>query len=526
MKYSAIGAHIYAGGFTVGVSRHFDVLAHLEHNGYGAEVVKMNFPGLPIYPGGPSTWPSSWPRGQGRPRFLYANPPCAIWSSAGKGVHGKWVNDPRLQVHHDIMNYAMDVVTPDVVAIESVPPSFTEGRRHVDNLIAKAADNGYSSTIVMHDAKYLGVAQRRSRIFYIFHKVSMEWELPSFDDAPTVRDVFRKLSKKKTRGFDPTLNIAPSDRILLERAAPGEKFRQVYDRMHPDPQRGARGQKLGSPSFLDQRIPWDKPSPVIIANKLYHPEEDRYLTQEELAALSSFPPNYLWPIGKSADISGFMSRGVMPNVGDWLARCVATALDRGKRPNKITSELLDFTKPPGSIRDLVTAEPTFHREDNDMPKKTVVASTQATQPPDREPSEGSGAYMRRLLINGWTDDPILAAVHRQFPGSKATKSDVSYNKNKLKKEGMPSGGMPVAVAQPKAPPKTVKGQIDLPWEQGAKPAKAAAPSRTEAEALHPFAAVRGRISALRRVPPTRATVEALVALATAVMDHIEKLAGD
>jgi hypothetical protein len=48
--------------------------------------------------------------------------------------------------------------------------------------------------------------------------------------------------------------------------------------------------------------------------------------------------------------------------------------------------------------------------------------------------EGVGAYIRRLLVLGASSEAILERVHAQFPGSKATKADVAYNKHKLKKD--------------------------------------------------------------------------------------------
>jgi hypothetical protein len=57
--------------------------------------------------------------------------------------------------------------------------------------------------------------------------------------------------------------------------------------------------------------------------------------------------------------------------------------------------------------------------------------------PRRTDGEGSGAYIRRLLVAGHLDtDAILEAVHAQFPGSKAKASDVAWNKGKLKKDGV------------------------------------------------------------------------------------------
>ena len=342
--FNAIGAHIYAGGFTVGVSKYFNVLAHLEHAAYGKEVVELNFPGLPVHAGGPGSWPKSWPKGSARPRFLYANPPCAIWSGASAGRSTHWKDDPRLQAHHDIFNYGLGLEV-DVMAIESVTAAFTKGREHVDGLIEAAAKEGYSATIVLHDARWLGVPQIRKRVFLTFHRVEIPWQTPEPHEAPTVRQALRGLPKK-TSGYDTTM--PPKSLALALHCGPGGRLKTAFDELYPNPETNHLGKIAGRPSFLESRAPWDKPAGVVIAGKMIHPDQPRYMNQEELAAICSFPPTYKWPKQGFADISGYMSRGVMPKVGEWLAENVYRAIEKGKRTNEQTSTVFDATHLPSS----------------------------------------------------------------------------------------------------------------------------------------------------------------------------------
>lgn len=353
--HKALGAHIYAGGFTVGVSKHFDVVGHLEHAAYGKEVVELNFPGLPVVAGGPAAWKpfiDALPRGHNRVRFLIANPPCALWASSSHGRSTAWHEDPRLQLHHDVMTLLPDV-EPDVMAVESVPPFFTKGRSHVDRLIADAKKLGYSSTVVKHDAKWMGVPQARKRVFLVFHRVAIDWDLPAFDRVVTVREAFRGLPKK-TKGYDPSLPKYYAHDLVAE-TPPGHTLRDTFDRKYPNAPRGENGNVIGRPSFLDIRFPWDAPGPIVIGGKSLHPDQPRFLNQEELAAICSFPQDYKWPSSSFGDISSLMSRGVMPKVGEWLAENVARALDEGKRLNQEVTELVDAYGPPGTIEDLPVA---------------------------------------------------------------------------------------------------------------------------------------------------------------------------
>jgi hypothetical protein len=112
--------------------------------------------------------------------------------------------------------------------------------------------------------------------------------------------------------------------------------------------------------------------------------------------------------------------------------------------------------------------------------------------PDREANEGSGAYIRRLLALGAQADAILMRVHAQFPGSKATASDVAYNKAKLRKEGV-------------AAPKYQAVEAPTPAQTAKTPDDAAA-----------FAVLRARIM-------RKAASPALAALLNLAVDLIEKL---
>jgi hypothetical protein len=49
---------------------------------------------------------------------------------------------------------------------------------------------------------------------------------------------------------------------------------------------------------------------------------------------------------------------------------------------------------------------------------------------------GSGARIRELILKGWDNEKILATIHKEFPGSKAKASDVSWNKGKLRRDGV------------------------------------------------------------------------------------------
>ena len=189
--HNAIGYHTYAGGLAVGVARHFNLAGLGEHDGYGNAIKALNFPGVPLWDRY-DQWPKTRGKGAKAVPFIFSNPPCAIFSLASAGRSTTWQEDPRLQLWKDIVRLIPEV-QPDILAIESVVPAWIKGRQLIDGLAATAAGWGYSTTILLHNAKWLGAVQDRKRVFFIFHNIQAEWPEPNFDNYVTVRDAIGKV---------------------------------------------------------------------------------------------------------------------------------------------------------------------------------------------------------------------------------------------------------------------------------------------------------------------------------------------
>lgn len=54
----------------------------------------------------------------------------------------------------------------------------------------------------------------------------------------------------------------------------------------------------------------------------------------------------------------------------------------------------------------------------------------------KAPRETSGALIKQMILDGDDAETILAAVHKAFPDSAATKGDVSWNRWDLKRKGL------------------------------------------------------------------------------------------
>ena len=453
----AVGAFIFAGGFTLGVRRAgFDVAAVLEETDYGVAVARANQPDVPVYVGR-ERWPlDDLPRGDDLD-LLYGNPPCAAWSLASAAMTAAtratkdWRTDARVDCTRRHFSL-LEELRPRAWAWESVTQAFTKGRELVDDLTIRAAALGYSATYLLHDARWLGVPQTRKRFFCLFHRFRFDLEVTSLRwEEIACGEVLRGMNDP---GPPQRYHIARYE-DWLHKAAPGEAPRRAWERLNPPTTRRyhKNGFVVGRPPFTIRRPHPDRPSHTIM-HETVHPTEHRAMSVKELATLCGYPPDYEFPTGMGDH--SLVSRGVCPPVGEWLAREIARCAARDERDVEPVVQLIDVRKPPGIVERPVgthvwplTAKlrRTSATEIVRMAKprvtentRTAMIKTVALAPEDAfAPAldEGSGSYIRYLLLAGrWSTPEIVALVHTHYAGRKTTASDVSYNANILKRQGL------------------------------------------------------------------------------------------
>lgn len=86
------------------------------------------------------------------------------------------------------------------------------------------------------------------------------------------------------------------------------------------------------------------------------------------------------------------------------------------------------------IKERAREEPVQVRDKSPGRRRSKRAATPGSA--RRTPRLGIGAYTRELILAGkLSDDEIVTEVHKKFPQSKSTKSDVSWNRRKLRLTG-------------------------------------------------------------------------------------------
>lgn len=330
---NAIGVYIYAGGFSIGVKKNFDIVAHLEDpKPYGLNVINMNrekfWGGLSV-----QSFPDWAPD---KVDLLFANPPCAPFSNANTASFEKdgWRKDTRISCWHNAASYAIKNDIP-FVAIETVPQAYSKAPSFLIEKAEEFAFEGYQCHIFLHNAMFMGSCQNRPRLMFIATKKQLY--LYPYNSEPTVT-----VEEKLDGGYglvggddDFFVKCAMKYRELLPIIKPGERMRTAWERVNPPETRelNDRGQVRGRPTFGVKRLENKKQMNTIVGYTIVHPDEHRYLTVKEYQMLGDYPPDYNLP--KSQNSLSLVARGVSSMVGEWLGKTAKLTLEKNEEPDAI-----------------------------------------------------------------------------------------------------------------------------------------------------------------------------------------------
>lgn len=437
-KPTAVGAHIYAGGFAIGVMEHFDVLAHLEEWNFGVQTVRDNL-AITVHVGTPDQWPCD---SFNRVDFVYANPPCAAWSALSGGNTMSWVDDPRPQHWVNCLGL-LDRLEPTVFACESVRGIYKNGRSFLHPFILAARKKGYRATHVLCNGRDHGVPQNRPRYFLVLSRVDVAWQPTGLKKDVTIADVWRKGFKTNTVSD----KKAYADRYI-SRCVPGHDLRRTFNALHKNPQKRTQvvavqqGRTMevvrGRPPFAVKRLRgMDALAHVVTGSRhLIHPVEHRYLSVEEQAALCCYPRGYEFK-GTINQKYAQIAKAVMPPVAEYLARMVAAAIRAGKKNKVLDEEEITV------LRTCVEHRPADPYRGELLEWKPPAAPAKKVRAVRATPAagaagtavRGSGYRMREMIVKKMSNADILKVIRREFPDSKAKDSDVYWNKRKLAQQG-------------------------------------------------------------------------------------------
>ena len=206
--------------------------------------------------------------------------PCQGFSMAGNRV----ISDPRNSLYLEMLEIVKNV-KPDYVVMENVEGLRTMLDGKVETqIINDYKEIGYEINVTTLNAADYGVAQQRKRVIFIGNRIGNK----NYHPKPLY-----ELNNYKTLGsaIYKFMNIDEDKSI-----------NHVFTRHRKDMKKRLANVPEGSSLFKNysdswKKSPWDKPSCTIKENHgavNIHPKLPRVLTAREIAAIQSFPDDFIF----------------------------------------------------------------------------------------------------------------------------------------------------------------------------------------------------------------------------------------
>lgn len=206
--------------------------------------------------------------------------PCQGFSMAGNRV----VTDPRNSLYLEMLEIVKHI-QPDYVVMENVEGlrSMLDGKVEA-KIISDYKEAGYDINVTVLNSADYGVPQIRHRVIFIGNRHGV----PNFHPKPFVTpENYSTLGE----GIKRFMSIPENKQI-------NHIFTRHSEKMIEQIKALPEGQSLyGNYSDAWKKSPWDKPSCTVKENHggvNIHPKLPRVLTPRELAALQSFPDDFIF----------------------------------------------------------------------------------------------------------------------------------------------------------------------------------------------------------------------------------------
>lgn len=237
--------------------------------------------------------------------------PCQGFSMAGHRV----VADERNSLYREMLEI-VKTLQPDFVVMENV-----EGLRSMLNgkveakIISDYKEAGYDINVTVLNSADYGVAQVRRRVIFIGNRIGVK----NYHPKPLLTpDLYTTLGEGIKRFMTMPENKKINHIFTRHSAEMVEKIKNVPEGMS----------LYGNYSDAWKKSPWDKPSCTVKENHggvNLHPKLPRVLTPRELAALQSFPDDFIFKGSKKWQLVQ-IGNAVPPLLGKAIGVAVAKAL--------------------------------------------------------------------------------------------------------------------------------------------------------------------------------------------------------
>jgi site-specific DNA-cytosine methylase len=312
---------------------------------FGMNAQRLNFPEIT---GFRETWP--WDDEDLGETVVLSNPPCSVFSRQTQGATNKGVKSPKFRSHRRIMEYALGNHCA-ALAIESVEDAL----KAADEYAAYATKYRYFHFFVKLNAASFGIPQWRPRLWVVFFRSSDVGRLV-LTHEPVVRKIGSILQPLSEARVHPSTE---RDWIRIVKKFPvGFKWGEwrvhesvgafaptVAEFLKIKSNRAAINQACGTKHTYGTDLPHKLDphgfAPVLLANSLWL-ANGRLLSRIEYQRSMGFPDDWKWPASLEKDFREYLSKGVAPPVGTWIAQQMIANLEG-------TISQPDFTVGPGEV---------------------------------------------------------------------------------------------------------------------------------------------------------------------------------
>lgn len=239
--------------------------------------------------------------------------PCQGFSLAGNRV----VTDERNSLYYEMLKI-VDHIRPEYIVMENV-----EGLRSMLNgkieekIIADYKEIGYEINVTVLNSADYGVAQTRRRVIFVGNRIGGT----NYHPKPFMEN-YKTLGQEIER----FMNI-PEDKSI------NHIFSRHTEEMKERIMNVPEGMSLyGNYSDAWKKSPWNKPSCTVKENHggvNLHPKLPRVLTPRELAALQSFPDDFIFKGSKKWQLVQ-IGNAVPPLLGRAIGIAVQKALEENE----------------------------------------------------------------------------------------------------------------------------------------------------------------------------------------------------
>lgn len=245
--------------------------------------------------------------------------PCQGFSMAGNRV----VSDPRNSLYLEMLEIVKNV-KPDYVVMENVEGlrSMLDGKVETQ-IINDYKEIGYEINVTTLNAADYGVAQQRRRVIFVGNRIGNKNYHPKpLYDSQNYKTLGSAIYKYMNIAEDKTIN-------------------HIFTKHTEDMKKRLANVPEGSSLFKNysdswKKSPWDKPSCTIKENHgsvNIHPKLPRVLTARELAAIQSFPDDFIFQGAKKWQLVQ-IGNAVPPLLGKAIGLSIEKGLNEKNKHRK------------------------------------------------------------------------------------------------------------------------------------------------------------------------------------------------